>query len=170
LLLFTEETEKTGSDILILPLGGGGAPTPLAASAAQEDGAQFSPNGRFVAYSSDATGRVEIYVAAFPRPGDTWQVSQEGGREPRWSRDGKELFFFNRDNWLVAAAVDTSAPRFEVTALNPLFQVPSRGSEFNWRYDVFPDGGHFLVGTPADDDLLSPITLVTEWTRKVKAP
>jgi Tol biopolymer transport system component/tRNA A-37 threonylcarbamoyl transferase component Bud32 len=170
LLLFTEETEKTGSDILILPLVGGGAPTPLAATAAQEDGAQFSPNGRFVAYSSDATGRVEIYVAAFPRPGDTWQVSQEGGREPRWSRDGKELFFFNRDNWLVAAAVDTSASRFEVTAINPLFQVPSRGSEFNWRYDVFPDGGHFLVGTPADDDLLSPITLVTEWTLKVKAP
>jgi Tol biopolymer transport system component len=169
-LLFTEEMEKTGSDILVLPLVGGGAPTPLAATAAQEDGAQFSPNGRFVAYSSDATGRVEIYVAAFPRPGDTWQVSLEGGREPRWSRDGKELFFFNRDNWLVAAAVDTSAPRFEVTAINPLFQVPSRGSEFNWRYDVFPDGGHFLVGTPADDDLLSPITLVTEWTRKVKAP
>ena len=169
-LLFTEETEKTGSDILILPLVEGGAPTPLAATAAQEDGAQFSPNGRFVAYSSDATGQVEIYVAAFPRPGDTWQVSQEGGREPRWSRDGRELFFFNRDNWLVAAAVDTSASRFEVTAIKPLFQVPSRGSEFNWRYDVFPDGEHFLVGSPADDDMLSPITLATEWTRKVKAP
>jgi Tol biopolymer transport system component/tRNA A-37 threonylcarbamoyl transferase component Bud32 len=170
LLLFTEETEKTGTDILILSLVGGGAPTPLAATAAQEDGAQFSPNGRFVAYSSDATGRVEIYVAAFPRPGDTWQVSEEGGREPRWSRDGKELFFFNRDNWLLAAAVETSASRFEVTAIHPLFQVPSRGSEFNWRYDVFPDGKHFLVGTPADDDILSPITLVTDWTRNVKAP
>jgi Tol biopolymer transport system component len=169
-LLFTEETEKTGSDILILPLVEGGAPTPLAATAAQEDGAQFSPNGRFVAYSSDATGQVEIYVAAFPRPGDTWQVSLEGGREPRWSRDGKELFFFDRDNWLVAAAVDTSASRFEVTAIHPLFQVPSRGSEFNWRYDVFSDGEHFLVGTPADDDILSPITLVSDWTRKVKAP
>jgi hypothetical protein len=97
-------------------------------------------------------------------------VSQEGGREPRWSRDGKELFFFDRDNWLIAAAVETSASRFEVTAFKPLFQVPSRGSEFNWRYDVFPDGKHFLVGTPADDDVLSPITLVTDWTRKVKAP
>jgi Tol biopolymer transport system component len=169
-LLFTEETEKTGSDILILPLVKGGAPTPLAATAAQEDGAQFSPNGRFVAYSSDATGQVEIYVAAFPRPGDTWQVSLEGGREPRWSRDGKELFFFDRDNWLVAAAVDASASRFEVSAIHSLFQVPSRGSEFNWRYDVFPDSEHFLVGTPADDDILSPITLVTDWTRRVKAP
>ena len=169
-LLFTEETDKTGTDILILPLVGGGEPTTLTATAAQEDGAQFSPNGRFVAYSSDATGRVEIYVAAFPRPGDMWQVSQEGGREPRWSRDGKELFFFSRDNWLMAAAVETAASRFEVTAISPLFQVPSRGSEFNWRYDVFPDGKHFLVGTPADDDILSPITLVTDWTRKVKAP
>ena len=170
LLLFTEETEKTGTDILILPLSGGGAPAPLAATAAQEDGAQFSPNGRFVAYSSDASGRVEVYVAAFPRPGDTWQVSQEGGREPRWSRDGRELFYFDRDNWLVAAAVETIPSRFEVTGTRRLFQVPSRGSEFNWRYDVFPDGEHFLVGTPADDDTLSPITLVTDWTRKVKAP
>jgi len=169
-LLFTEETETTGADILILPLVGGGEPTTLTATAAQEDGAQFSPNGRFVAYSSDATGRVEIYVAAFPRPGDTWQVSQEGGREPRWSRDGKELFFFSRGNWLMAAAVETAASGFEVTAISPLFQVPSRGSEFNWRYDVFPDGKHFLVGTPADDDILSPITLVTDWTRRVKAP
>jgi serine/threonine protein kinase/Tol biopolymer transport system component len=169
-LLFTEETERTGTDILVLPLVGGEAPSLLAATAAQEDGAQFSPNGRFVAYSSDATGQVEIYVAAFPRPGDTWQVSLEGGREPRWSRDGKELFFFDRDNWLVAAAVETSASRFEVTAIHPLFQVPSRGSEFNWRYDVFPDGQHFLVGTPADDDILSPITLVTDWTRRAKSP
>jgi len=170
LLLFTEETEKTGTDILILPLGGGGAPAPLAATEAQEDGAQFSPSGRFVAYSSDATGRVEIYVAAYPRPGDTWQVSQEGGREPRWSRDGKELFFFDRDNWLLAAAVDTSASGFEVTAITRLFQVPSRGSEFNWRYDVFPDSRHFLVATPADDEDVSPITLVTDWTRRVKTP
>ena len=86
---------------------------PFVATAAQENLAQFSPNGRFVAYESDATGLLEIYVAAFPQPGDTWQVSQKGAHSPRWSKDGTELFFIDRDNWLQAASVDASGARFE---------------------------------------------------------
>jgi Tol biopolymer transport system component len=168
LLLFAQVSLKTASDVFILPLDGDRRPTPFVATAAQEDDAQFSPNGRFVAYNSDATGRDEVYVAAFPQPGGKWQVSQKGGREPRWSRDGKELFFFDRDNRLQAAEVDTSGLRFEVRAIQPLFQTPSRGPVFNWRYDVFPDGKTFLVGAPVDEAAASPITLVTEWPRRLR--
>ncbi len=168
-VLVTEYSAKTGYDLFTLSVSGDRTLRPFVATAAQENLAQFSPNGRFVAYESDATGLLEIYVAAFPQPGDTWQVSQKGAHSPRWSKDGTELFFIDRDNWLQAASVDTSGTRFEVKSIQPLFQEHDP-SFFSWNYDVFPDGKHFLVGSPSEDDALSPIALVTEWDRKLRSP
>ncbi|MEO6323536.1 MAG: hypothetical protein ABIT01_16465, partial [Thermoanaerobaculia bacterium] len=164
-LIVSADARVGSTDLLMMTLGGEMKLRPFLATDAQESLAAFSPNGRFLAYTSDTTGRDEIYVAAFPQPGDTWQVSQNGGREPRWSRSGNELFFFDRENRLQAASVATAGTGFEVASVKPLFQVPSRGSQWDWRFDVFPGAQQFLIGTPTDDELASPITLVTEWTR-----
>ena len=126
---------------------------------------QVSPNGRYVAYQSDELGRYEIFVTTFPETGGRWQVSQNGGREARWSKDGRELYFFAPDNRLMAAEVRSDAPSFEVGAIRPLFQ--SRRMGLNYRYDVAKDGKRFLVnsGLPQEP---SPITLVTNWTAGLK--
>ena len=153
--------EKRREDVLTLALDGGANPPPVGATPSSENLGQVSPNGRYVAYMSDESGRFDVYVTTFPQPGSRWQVSQNGGREPRWSKDGKELFFFGPDNRLVAAEVRTDTPSFELGALHPLFQ--SRQFGIGFRYDVSKDGKKFLVhsGPPQE---LSPITLVTNWT------
>ena len=152
-------------DLWILPLTGDRKPQPFVATPALEPIGQFSPDGRYVAYMSDEAGRFDIYVAPFPGPGGRWQISQSGGVEPRWSRDGKELFYFAPDNRLMAAQVKTNDSSFEVGAIQPLFQV--RGQGFGFRYDVAKDGKKFLVvaGLPQD---FSPITLVTNWTAELR--
>jgi Tol biopolymer transport system component len=151
-------------DLWILPLTGDRKPRPFLATPALEPIARFSPNGRYVAYQSDETGRFEIYVATFPGPGSRSQISQSGGVEPRWSRDGKELFYFAPDNRLMAAKVETGGTTFDVGIIQPLFQARSMG--FTYRYDVASDGKRFLVvaGLPQD---LSPITILTNWTAEL---
>jgi Tol biopolymer transport system component len=151
-------------DLWILSLTGDRKPRPFLATPALEPIGQFSPNGRYVAYQSDETGRFEIYVATFPGLGSRWQISQNGGVEPRWSGDGKELFYFAPDNRLMAAQVKTDGASFDVGVIQPLFQARSMG--FTYRYDVANDGKRFLVvaGLPQD---LSPITILTNWTAEL---
>jgi Tol biopolymer transport system component len=134
------------------------------ATPALEPMAQFSPNGRYIAYQSDETGRFEIYVATFPGPGSRWPISQNGGVEPRWSRDGTELFYFAPDNRLMAAQMKTDGTTFDVGVIQSLFQARKMG--FTYRYDVATDGKRFLVvaGLPQD---LSPITILTNWTAEL---
>ncbi|HEV8231568.1 MAG TPA: hypothetical protein VGQ75_04420, partial [Thermoanaerobaculia bacterium] len=159
-LLYSKQGNQR-DDLWILPLTGERKSQPFLVTPALEPMAQFSPNGRYVAYMSDEAGHYEIYVAGFPAPSGRWQISQSGGSEPRWSRDGKELFFFAPDNRLMAAQVKTDGANFEVGAIQPLFQTRSLG--FGYRYDVANQGNRFLVvaGLPQD---LSPITIVTNWT------
>jgi len=163
-LLYSKRKNER-DDLWILPLTGDRRPRPFVATPALEPMAQFSPNGRYVAYMSDEAGRFDIYVAAFPGPSGRWQISQSGGVEPRWSRDGRELFFFAPDNRLMAAQVKTDGASFEVGAIQPLFQTRSLG--FGFRYDGAKDGKRFLVvsGLPQD---LAPITLVTNWTEALR--
>ncbi len=153
------------SDLWVLPLQGDRRAFPLVASPAVEQDAQFSPNGRYLAYVSDESGRLETYVMAFPGPGARWQVSQNGGIEPRWRPDGKELFFFTPDNRLMAAHLQADSESFKVGGIDSLFQARSMG--FGYRYDVAADGQRFLVATGLPQEL-SPITLLTNWTAELK--
>src|SRR5262249_9122203 len=159
--LVLEQRKEQRSDVLALPLEGEPTLRPVAATPAFEALAQVSPNGKYIAYMSDESGRFDIYVTTFPDPGARWQVSQSGGVEPRWSKDGKELFFFDPDNRLMTAEVKTEAGGFEVGAIHSLFQSRMMGMAF--RYDVARDGKRFLVngGIPQQS---APITLVTNWT------
>jgi Tol biopolymer transport system component len=148
-----------------LDLSGGNEPVAFSDRPGFEVNPQFSPNGRFVAYTSDGSGRDEVFVAPYPATGKLWQVSQTGGVEPRWSRDGKELFFFDRENRLQAVEVDTSGAAIAIGAVRPLFQ--SAGEVYLWRYDVAPDGKRFLLTRHVDDGSRASATIVTDWTHKL---
>jgi serine/threonine protein kinase/Tol biopolymer transport system component len=164
-LLYSFTSETTASDIFLVSLAGKGEPAPFAATKAAESSAQFSPDGRFVVYATNETGRPEVFVAAFPQPGGRWQVSQGGGVEPRWSRDGRELFYVDPQNQLVSVEVETNHNGFQLGGARPLFQWHGAGGL--WRYDVSPDGSRFLVTAPLEEDLASPVTVITDWTRRV---
>jgi serine/threonine protein kinase/Tol biopolymer transport system component len=165
LLIGFNAGDKQLNRILDLELGAGTAPKDFSSRPGFEISPQFAPNGRFVAYSSDSSGRDEVYVAPYPRTDRLWQVSQGGGGEPRWSRDGKELFFVDPDNRLQSAVVDTNGAGFEIGTIRPLFQVAGEGNL--WRYDVGPDASRFLVCARLDDGSRAAVTLVTDWTRKL---
>ncbi|HEV8610310.1 MAG TPA: protein kinase [Thermoanaerobaculia bacterium] len=162
-LLYSKRKDER-DDLWLLPLTADRKPRPFLATPALEPIARFSANGRYVAYQSDETGRFEIYVATFPGQGGRWQISQNGGVEPRWSRDGKELFYFAPDNRLMAAQMNTDGTSIDVGVIHPLFQARALG--FTYRYDVANDGKRFLVvgGLPQD---LSPITILTNWTAEL---
>ncbi len=166
-LLYSVNPTQGVSSIYLTSLSGTGEPTSFIDTPAHELGAQFSPDGRFVAYTSSETGRLEVFVAAFPQPGGRWQVSQSGGVEVRWNRNGRELFFVDPQNNLISVDVELDAGSFRTGASRSLFQW--HGSAGQWRYDVAPDGNRFLVAAALEADLASPVTLLSDWTRKVES-
>ena len=161
-ILFDDSEGPGVGDLQAAPLSGGG-PVFQFAKGSQS---QFSPNGRFVAYTSTESGRDQVYVVTFPEPGGKWQVSQDGGGEARWGRDGKTLYFVDRENHVVAVDVTVSASGFEPGEVRPLFQLHTAGGF--WRYDVSPDGSRFLVTVPLEDEARAPVLLMTDWTAKLR--
>ena len=132
-----------------------------AASTADDASGQISPDGRWLAWASDESGRYEVYVATFIGPGARVQVSRAGGVQPRWNPSGGELFFKTPDNTLTAVPIESATGNFSVGAPVPLFQIV----EFmGWTYDVTADGQRFLVREPLTEGDVSPITLLTDWT------
>jgi hypothetical protein len=127
---------------------------------------QFSPDGRWMAYQSNDTGRYEIYVRPFPRAGAAIPISTGGGVYPRWSRDGKELYFIAPDAKMMAVSIDATAASLEAGAPAVLFQTRRLGGGSNvigrsHQYDVTPDG-RFLVNVDLESTA-PPITLLLNW-------
>ncbi len=149
------------NDIAVRPLAGDTSERTLVGSSGDDAFGQVSPDGRWIAWASDASGRYEIFVAPFPGPGTTVQISRAGGTQPRWNPRGGELFFKTPDNMLTAVPVEGESGTFSVGAPRPLFQIV----EFvGWTYDVAPDGQRFLVREPLREGDVSPITLLSGWT------
>ena len=170
-LLYFQNDPKTGYDLWVLPLFGERKPFPFVNTSFIERNGQFSPDGRWVAYESNESGRNEIYVQAFPGPGGKWQVSTGGGIEPRWRRDGKELFYIALDGKLMAAPIQAAGQALEAGAPISLFQTRIvGGGQSGWRqqYAVAPDGQRFLINITVDESTASPITIVTNWARALK--
>jgi Tol biopolymer transport system component len=166
-LIFDDHHATQQQDAWILPLDGDRQPIPLLATAADEAPAQFSPDGKWVAYSSDESGRREIYVRdvaldRVPAVGSgKWQISTGGGDKPRWRRDGRELYYIAPEGKLMAVPVRT-APVFEPAVPVLLFEITAASSSF-FPYDVAADG-RFLINTVADAGTSSsPITVVLNW-------
>jgi len=152
------------SDIWVLPVADPAKAFPLVQSPFLERSGQFSPDVRWVAYTSQHTGRDEVYVTSFPSGGARWQVSGSGGTQPRWKPDGRELYFVSADGELSAAAVDGSGSRFEVKDIRPLFRVSMfTGPRFGlYGYDVSADGKRFLVNDAVEAGQ-PRVALVTNW-------
>jgi len=127
--------------------------------------AVWSPSGKWVAYSSDESGRWEIYVEPYPNPGPKITVSTEGGQQPVWSRDGKELFYRN-GNKMMAAVVETE-PHFKVTDNIKLFEGRYLSLPSVINYDVAPDG-RFLMIQETEESAPLGINVVLNWLDELK--
>ncbi len=149
-------TTTTGLDLRALPLSGERAPFDVARTSFAELGARVSPDSRWVAFESNETGRLEIYVQPFPDPGPKVQVSAGGGRMPRWRQDGGELFYVAPDRRLMAVSVAKSGSKLESSPPRALFTLLTTSS-----YEPSPEGQRFLVTARVSD--ASPITVILNW-------
>ena len=156
----------TPSALWALPLFGSKKPFPFVQGAYDAKQAVFSPHGRYVAYGSDETGKQQVYVRTFPQPSGKWQISVNGGADPAWRADGKELFYLE-GNKMMAVDVDTTSGAFHAGAPKPLFttQPEVNLQDFRDRYVASPDGQRFLIVTPVVESAAPPvpITVVVNW-------
>jgi eukaryotic-like serine/threonine-protein kinase len=155
-LLYTSTDPRTRLDVWALPLSGERRPSPIAQTPFNESDAHLSPDGRWIAYVSDESGRDEVFVRPFPSAEGKWMVSGNGGTRPRWRNDGRELFFLSSNGMLMGVAVRAEA-LFEVGSSQPLFQIP-RASD----YAVAP-GGRFLVQVPHDTAGSNQLHVILNW-------
>jgi Tol biopolymer transport system component len=167
LLYTTASGTQTRDDLWLLPMTGERKPVAFVRTEFNESHGRFSPDGRWVAFASNEGGRDDIYVVPFPGPGPKVRVSTGGGREPYWSRDGKEIFFRTPDySKMMVAQVAARGAQFEVVTVKPLFDLRSvRGP--SWVYSVTRDG-RFLVNTSVEVVSADPITLVVNWHANLK--
>jgi eukaryotic-like serine/threonine-protein kinase len=160
-LAYYRTDSKTGLDIWVLPLDDDRKPFPLFHAQFNESQAQFSPDGRWVAYVSDEAGTPQIYVQSFPMLTGKWQISTGGGTQPRWRRDGKELFYLALDRKLTAVTIRPGTT-FEAERPHSLFQTALTLSAFRQEYSVSADGQRFLLNAPLETTE-SPMTVVLNW-------
>jgi len=169
-ILYQAVDATTNLELWVLPTGGSRKPIPFIKTTFGVSHGQFSPDGRWVAYASNESGKWEIYVAAFPGRGGNWKVSTAGGSEPRWRRDGKELFYLAPDGALMAVEVK-EGPTFDAGVAKPLFQTQVRqqvSSVDLFSYDVSADGQRFLVNTDVGDVTSPTLTIVLNWAAELK--
>ncbi|HZM94442.1 MAG TPA: protein kinase [Vicinamibacterales bacterium] len=154
------------SDLWVLPLAEPRKPFPFLETPFVETQGQFSPNGRWIAYSSNESGQMEVYVAPFPGPGSRWRISPAGGSWPRWRRDGAEIFYLTPGNTLSSATVSDKGADFSVGEARPLFTVRPRPRVRldAFPYDVSADGQRFLVNSFVEETASTAITLVINWS------
>jgi Tol biopolymer transport system component len=162
-LIFSMLGSNNQYDIWVLPLTGDRKPFPFLQTSASEDFGRLSPDGRWLAYQSNETGTMEVFVTAFPGRDGKWQISSQGGLIPMWSRDGNELFYISPDSKMMAVDVK-SGTRFEHGPPKPLFDFPSLAA---FGFDVSPDGKRFLVPAPLEQ-AQKPMTLIINWAADLK--
>jgi len=168
LLAFVEVTPQTGRDIWILGLSDRKA-KPFLRTQYEETAPRFSPDGRWLAYSSDESGRREIYVRPYPGPGGKWQISTEGGQEPVWNPNGRELFYRSASA-MMAADLETK-PGFSARKAKVLFEGPYLQTSGSFPYyDVSPDGRRFLMlkAVESQASTAKEINVVLNWWEELK--
>ena len=181
-LIYYQIDPKTKRDIWVLPLTGDRKPFKFLQTEANEAGAQLSPNGRWMAYTSDQSGSFEIYVRSFPSGGGQKLVSTRGGFGPHWRRDGKELFYYAPDGNLMAVEVKDGVPgiisagtqgglsdrqgaSFEAGVPRPLFEFRSGSfAPTIGPFTVTADGQRFLLNRIVDESGGAPLTVLVNWT------
>jgi Tol biopolymer transport system component/predicted Ser/Thr protein kinase len=169
-LLFQSLDPRTGWDLWALPLVGDRTPVPVVQTRFNDQEAQFSPDGQWIAYSSDESGRLQVYVQPFGKAGAREQISPAGGSQPMWRRDGRELFYLSADRRLMAVDVRSGAATFDFGTPRPLFQMRISDVPARNYYQVSPDGQRFLVATLQGEGtaLASQIAVVLNWPSLLK--
>ncbi len=167
----TPSSGNIGNDLWAVPMTSEseGKPVPYIVAPGLQQQAQFSPDGRFVAYASDQSGTWEIYVQPFPNASDgKWLVSSGGGAEPRWSRDGKELFYFSGQTLMVVPI--SMRPTFSSGSPAALFAAPVQAgyTSDSHRWQLAPDSKRFLLLANAGTDQAPPLDVVVNWPRLLK--
>jgi Tol biopolymer transport system component len=172
-LTYISRTPKTRSDLWVIPVGaqsGNPQPFPFLQTEADEGGGRLSPNGEWLAYVSDESGRHEVYVERFPAHGGKRQLSTAGGSGPIWRRDGKELFYQAADGKVMAVAVEPGA-EFKASTPVALFEFRSGNTAnlvTNPSYTVTGDGQRFLLNALVETKESAPLTVVTNWMAEMK--
>jgi Tol biopolymer transport system component len=175
-LLWTRDWSSDGrfvayvasNDVWILPFLGDRKPFPFLQSRFNEGGPSIAPNGRWIAYNSNESGKQQVYVQSFPMAAGKWQISAQGGDSPQWRRDGKELFYLSEDGWMMAVPISDSVS-FQAGLAKPLFRAnqPGWAAGGMSRYGVSADGQRFLINI-ASEETHSPITVVLNWRAGVQ--
>ncbi len=172
LLLYFEVDPKTGRDLWVQPMiGNDRKPFAVVNTPFDERNGQFSPDGRWVAYQTNESGRFEIVVQPFPESSGKWQLSTSGGIEPRWRADGKELYYVAPGGKLMAVPVMASGSTFAAGTLAPLFATRMAGagtSNFSKAQYAVSRDGRFLINQVPEESSSLPITLILNWNQEQK--
>lgn len=159
-LLVGRTHADTRDDLWIQPPTEGAAARPYVTTAFNQTFGAFSPDGRWVAYASDESGKFDVYIDSFPQPGTRLRVTTAGGSEPRWRADSRELYF-RRGSGIHAVALTSSGATLEVGAMNRLFDAGAAVRS----YDVSRDSRRFLVNVASSGATIAPVTLVHHWNK-----
>jgi eukaryotic-like serine/threonine-protein kinase len=167
-ILYTATPTSLANSIWVLPLLGDHKPQQFLQAGAKSYlmGPVFSPDGKWVAYTSRESGRSEVYLTNFPQSKGKWQVSTSGGREPHWRRDGKALMYMGIDRTLMEAPITFAGDAADIGAVRPYVRTNSITLRFGGAYDFAPDG-RVLVNSTVGEDART-ITMVANWTASIR--
>jgi Tol biopolymer transport system component len=163
-------TSGRGYDLVVVPLATPKHSETFASTRFNEIQARFSPDGKWVAYASDESGRFEVYVRPFPAGSGQWPISSEGGVQPEWRGDGKELFFLSATGKLMGADVSAVGETFAARAPKELLtvDVPETVAPYPSDYAVSADGQNFLINTTVDQTVKPALTVLLNWQEELK--
>jgi eukaryotic-like serine/threonine-protein kinase len=163
LIMDSESFGKSPRGIWAAPMSGAGTPFPVVTGPFEHRGGRVSPDGKWIAYAGEETGRREVYVQEFPPKGAKSQISTAGGEQPKWRADGGELFY-REGSKVVSVEVKTNARKLEAGIPKPLVDVPG-----STDFDISADGQKFLVVVRNEDPgPPQPFTVVTNWLAGIK--
>ncbi len=169
-LLYREIFPDTQHDVYVLPMSGiDRRPFPYLKTKAMENGATLSPNSRWIAYSTDESGRLEVYVESFPEHGGRRQISLSGGSAPRWRADGRELYYQTPDGQLMAVPAAESASALTTGKAEALFSFRPATMAIVPSYAPARDGQRFLISAVVEPDPKAPLTLLLNWAPQTAA-
>lgn len=158
--------KNSGYDIIVKPRTGDKEPTLYLGTNFNERDAKFSPNMKWIAYSSDESGKSQVYIAPFQTGSGKWQITVDGGAFPKWMDNGRKVYFMTPDNKIMGVVVNESG-----SSLSPgkPYVVFSSSTPIARLFDINTPGNAILGATPNNRSIPSPITLVTNWKRQTKA-
>jgi eukaryotic-like serine/threonine-protein kinase len=159
--------KDVGTHIWVLPLFGDGKPFPILQDTWSENSAEISPDGKWMAYVSNESGRNQVYITPFPGGGAKWEVSKDGGSSPKWRGDGKELFYLDNSDSIVAVELAVSSNAIDLGVPHTLFQAVGIQRDYG-PYDVTSDGKKFLINSGNIAHGGEPLMLVQDWQAAIK--